>query len=257
MQKKVLILSTLGLLTSLMLVHGATISAPTMRMGAKGRDVVILQDFLIQNGYLTMPIGVSKGTYGSLTRDAVKKFQKDNKIEQTGNFGVKTKALYMSLSTGSTSTPTTPAVPKKSDDTSAKPSASCLTKTDGSVSCATAEDEDSCKAKGGIYNECGSLCDTSKEGACIGVCVKTCTTSPTKKESVVSVNVSSSTSATSSPVGREAEQTSIDTYTPATISTDRTLMCDDRPEGGSCKYLSEKGVTSGTCVAVKESLVCQ
>lgn len=254
MNKKVLILSTLGLLTSLVMVHGATISAPTMRMGAKGKDVVILQEFLVSKGYLILPQGVAKGTFGAMTRDAVKKFQKENNIEQTGNFGVKTKALYVSLSGGAL--PVVVEKPKIPSENTSKDQSSCLTKTDGSVSCATIEDEDSCKAKGGVYNECGSLCDSSKEGvACPAVCVKTCT--------IMGVKTSpSQTASTSSPVletqtSESKAGSSPSPYTPISISTNKESMCDDRQEGETCKYLSEKGVTDGVCVAVRESLVCQ
>lgn len=46
-----------------------------MKYGDSGYDVEKLQAFLIRHKYLTLPVGVAMGYYGSLTADAVYKFQ--------------------------------------------------------------------------------------------------------------------------------------------------------------------------------------
>lgn len=63
-----------------------------LQMGSKGTDVTELQKVLIAKGFLKMPSGVAYGLYGSMTRDAVKKYQKSMKISQTGTIGPQTRA---------------------------------------------------------------------------------------------------------------------------------------------------------------------
>ncbi|WP_338058871.1 RHS repeat-associated core domain-containing protein [Acetivibrio clariflavus] len=53
-------------------------------------DIIILQKVLVSKGYLKMPEGVDYGYYGKLTRDAVKKYQKDHGLEDDGIVGDKT-----------------------------------------------------------------------------------------------------------------------------------------------------------------------
>lgn len=69
-----------------------------LSVGSDGADVVALQSMLERSGYLTMPNGTKKGHFGGVTREALKKYQKANNIEQTGTFGPKTRALYNSKS---------------------------------------------------------------------------------------------------------------------------------------------------------------
>src|SRR3989344_486114 len=61
-------------------------------IGAKGVDVEALQSFLEARGFLTMPAGVAKGTYGALTRTAVRAYQQSKGISQTGYVGPMTRA---------------------------------------------------------------------------------------------------------------------------------------------------------------------
>jgi transcriptional regulator with GAF, ATPase, and Fis domain len=64
-------------------------------LGSKGNDVRYLQSILVELGYLKHSI---TGTYATLTKQAVRKFQIDHKIKPvTGTFGPKTKAVIMKL----------------------------------------------------------------------------------------------------------------------------------------------------------------
>ena len=58
-----------------------------LKVGSTGDDVKLLQAYLEDYGYLTMPKGVNYGKYGPLTYDAVMKYQKDHKLEQDGIVG--------------------------------------------------------------------------------------------------------------------------------------------------------------------------
>ena len=55
--------------------------------GSKGADVTTLQNFLVAQGFLTMPAGVSMGYYGKLTMSAVEAFQVKNNIAKQGDAG--------------------------------------------------------------------------------------------------------------------------------------------------------------------------
>jgi hypothetical protein len=62
-------------------------------VGSEGDDVVTLQTFLEQSGYLTIPNGVAKGYFGGLTKAAVKKFQKDVGLPTPGRVGPATRGI--------------------------------------------------------------------------------------------------------------------------------------------------------------------
>lgn len=64
-----------------------------LRQNARGESVRVLQQILKDKGYLESD-NVS-GFYGPVTREAVRKFQKDNGLEQVGFVGPKTRALFM------------------------------------------------------------------------------------------------------------------------------------------------------------------
>ena len=64
-----------------------------LSVGVEGDDVVNLQTFLEQNGYLVMPNGVAKGYFGGLTMKAVMKFQKDAGLPMVGRVGPLTRAF--------------------------------------------------------------------------------------------------------------------------------------------------------------------
>jgi peptidoglycan hydrolase-like protein with peptidoglycan-binding domain len=67
-----------------------------LQLGQIGNDVKQLQIFLNSKGYIISSTGPgSKGNettmFGSLTKKALMKFQKDNKIPSTGYFGPMTR----------------------------------------------------------------------------------------------------------------------------------------------------------------------
>ncbi|MDO8728762.1 MAG: peptidoglycan-binding protein [bacterium] len=59
-----------------------------LTIGSTGSDVSALQSYLVTNGYLVMPVGVSKGYFGSLTKAAVARWQAANGVSPAvGYFG--------------------------------------------------------------------------------------------------------------------------------------------------------------------------
>jgi peptidoglycan hydrolase-like protein with peptidoglycan-binding domain len=65
-----------------------------LTVGSSGNSVVVLQNALIAQGYLTMPAGVSTGYFGALTKAAVMKWQAANGISATGYFGPMSRAKF-------------------------------------------------------------------------------------------------------------------------------------------------------------------
>lgn len=64
-----------------------------LKFGSTGKDVVSLQEFLIERGHLVLPPNTKKGTYGPLTKLAIVQFQKKYGIKPSdGIVGPKTKA---------------------------------------------------------------------------------------------------------------------------------------------------------------------
>ena len=63
----------------------------TLRMGSRGVEVTHLQNVLYSKGYLDQT-NVT-GYFGTKTMRALKKFQKDNNLAQTGTLGPKTRIL--------------------------------------------------------------------------------------------------------------------------------------------------------------------
>ena len=68
---------------------------PTLRKGAAGEYVTLLQTKLIQKGYDLVPYGAD-GKYGNKTMEAVKQFQRDNGLQVDGITGRNTWAAIMS-----------------------------------------------------------------------------------------------------------------------------------------------------------------
>jgi peptidoglycan hydrolase-like protein with peptidoglycan-binding domain len=81
-------------------------TSKSYKLEDEGENVKALQRLLINKGYLGSKYAT--GYYGSLTMNAVKKFQKDNKLTADGIAGKKTLAKLMSSSstTGSTTSTT-------------------------------------------------------------------------------------------------------------------------------------------------------
>jgi len=74
-------------------LHLQTSAIPRgLRQGSVGSDVTNLQTFLEEKGLLTMPRGVAKGTFGSLTRIALMTYQRSQGLDQTGAVGPLTEA---------------------------------------------------------------------------------------------------------------------------------------------------------------------
>lgn len=79
---------------------GAIADAASVKVGSSGSDVKAIQNKLISLGYL--PSGEADGIFGSKTKNAVIKFQKDKGLTADGIVGTNTaKALGISVSGGS------------------------------------------------------------------------------------------------------------------------------------------------------------
>ncbi len=72
----------------------------TLTHGMQGEEVQKLQEALITLGYLK---GTADGIYGNKTENAVRKFQRKNKLSADGLAGVKTKELIFSKASGKSS----------------------------------------------------------------------------------------------------------------------------------------------------------
>lgn len=84
----------------------------SLTIGSKGDDVTALQSYLESKGFLTMPTGVAKGYFGSLTQKAVAAWQAANGVSPaSGYFGSISRAKYTALTAAAPTTPTTPTTP--------------------------------------------------------------------------------------------------------------------------------------------------
>jgi len=77
-----------------------------LSVGSTGPDVVALQSWLVSQGFLTMPAGVSEGYFGSLTKAAVVAYQASVGLPSTGYVGPLTVAKLNAGTTGSMTTST-------------------------------------------------------------------------------------------------------------------------------------------------------
>lgn len=83
-----------------------------LTVGSRGADVVALQSFLESKGLLTIPAGVAKGYFGSMTRSAVAAYQTMKGIKPAaGYFGPITRAAVMADMVAMPTTPTSPVTP--------------------------------------------------------------------------------------------------------------------------------------------------
>lgn len=119
--KKVLV-AVLSLALALSVVAPVAASAQSMSsaysfntnltVGSKGADVVALQSFLVSKGFLVMPAGVAMGSFGPLTRNAVKAFQLSKNISPAaGYFGPITRQAVMANMGSAPTTPSTGTCP--------------------------------------------------------------------------------------------------------------------------------------------------
>jgi peptidoglycan hydrolase-like protein with peptidoglycan-binding domain len=101
-----------------------------LTIGYEGEEVRCLQKYLNANGYIVAATGVGStgketAQYKALTQAAVKQWQLANGIiPSTGTFGAKSRAMYATLTSGST--PTTPSVPVVTPTTPTTPSTSSV-----------------------------------------------------------------------------------------------------------------------------------
>ncbi len=86
--KKISLALVLALVLSVPLVSAAEIRSD-LRFGSKGEQVKELQRYLIANGFL---MGEASGNFLSLTRAAVRAYQKSAQLPQTGFVGAMTRA---------------------------------------------------------------------------------------------------------------------------------------------------------------------
>ena len=75
----------------------AAYQSSTLRHGMSGDEVREVQQALISLGYLK---GTADGVFGNKTENAVRKFQKKNKLSVDGLVGSKTKSLLLSKASG-------------------------------------------------------------------------------------------------------------------------------------------------------------
>lgn len=88
MTKKRILSLVLALLTVLSLLPTVQVDAASLKPGSRGRDVKQLQQNLIGMGCLD---GSADGVYGEKTKEAVKKFQKNQGLAVDGNAGQATQ----------------------------------------------------------------------------------------------------------------------------------------------------------------------
>lgn len=96
-------MAVLGLLTVANVAHAEypnILVNENMTIGSTGQGVVVLQGLLSEMGYLEIPAGVPFGYYGSMTKDALAKYQARTFITPSvGYFGPTTKvAMFTDFS---------------------------------------------------------------------------------------------------------------------------------------------------------------
>src|ERR1039457_1584051 len=67
-------------------------ASPLYALSPQDITVTVLQTFLEQKGFLVMPTNVPKGTFGSLTKQALIAYQTSVGLPTQGVFGALTKA---------------------------------------------------------------------------------------------------------------------------------------------------------------------
>ncbi len=74
------------------IAYAQDIPQTDLTVGSHGSDVVLLQKFLIAHNYLTMPVGVDLGYFGTITKIALRAYQENIGIKpSSGYFGAITR----------------------------------------------------------------------------------------------------------------------------------------------------------------------
>ena len=97
MKQKFIALLAALLVCLVPLASSLAYESTTLSHGMQGEEVQKLQEALITLGYLK---GTADGIYGNKTENAVRKFQRKNKLSADGLAGVKTKELIFSKASG-------------------------------------------------------------------------------------------------------------------------------------------------------------
>ena len=82
--------------TSITVAQAIAVFHRSLGIGMSGVDVTALQTALVEKGFLVIPIKITKGYYGALTRSAVLKYQAHSSLPLAGVFGPMTKAKLIS-----------------------------------------------------------------------------------------------------------------------------------------------------------------
>lgn len=105
-----------------------------LTIGSKGADVTALQTWLVEEGYLVMPVGVPMGYFGTLTQKALAQWQAENAVTPAaGYFGPKTRGVIATLSATPTTGGTLPAGCTSTAGYSSTTGAKCDGSTTGST----------------------------------------------------------------------------------------------------------------------------
>lgn len=97
MKRKIILLFAALLVCLAPLASSLAYESTTLSHGMQGDEVRELQQALISLGYLK---GTADGIYGNKTENAVRKFQRKNKLSADGLAGIKTKELIFSKASG-------------------------------------------------------------------------------------------------------------------------------------------------------------
>ena len=100
MKRKIILLFAALLVCLAPLASSLAYESTTLSHGMQGDEVRELQQALISLGYLK---GTADGIYGNKTENAVRKFQRKNKLSVDGLAGIKTKELIFSKASGASS----------------------------------------------------------------------------------------------------------------------------------------------------------
>ncbi len=77
----------------------STLAGRDLATGSRGDDVADLQGLLGEQGYLVMPVGVSFGYFGPLTKTALASYQASIGVSPTGYYGPITRMKMVQVFT--------------------------------------------------------------------------------------------------------------------------------------------------------------